>query len=245
VTKKSTTKQEEDLTGSEVAERGTGTEVGALAYDGLSNFSARDLALPKLYKADYTTKSVKKGLVKAGSLFVAVDPDDDDVVVLSDGSQPVVFHVLALRWGKSDDTKGPDNPQGELRTYAFDDPAAPDTAWVTYTYAIVVPAYDPDIPCTVLFTKSSRGAAQKINTVSQRLQGQRPLYTEAFAVTTAERHNDQGDWFIYRVNATEAKDADIAAAKVLYDQVAASFAQKITPRPSDVEGTVVGDEPSI
>lgn len=234
------------MTGAEVAEQSkASTEVGELAFDGLSNFSARDLALPKLYKADYTTKSVKKGLVKAGSLFIATDPDDDEPVVLSDGAKPVTFHVLALRWGKSDDTKTEENPKGELRTFAYDDPAAPQSAWTTYTYAILVPEYDPDIPCTLLLTKSSRGGAQKINTVAQRLQGQSPLYPHAFALTTADRHNTEGDWFIYRVATAEARDEDVESAKVLYDQIAAGFARQQAPRPAASNVEVVEGEVAI
>lgn len=231
------------MTGTEVAPRETGTEVGELAFDGLRNFSARDLALPKLYKADYTTKAVKKKLVAAGSLFIATEPDDDEPVVLSDGTEPVLFHVLALRWGKSDDTKTDENPKGELRTFAYDDPAAPQSAWTTYTYAILVPEYDPDIPATLLLTKSSRGGAQKINTVAQRLKDQAPLYTQAFALTTAPRSNSEGDWFIYRVNHAEALDANVEAAGVLYHDIAEGFArQPITPRASDI---VVDAGPAI
>lgn len=231
------------MTGSDAAlQNGTGTEIAPLAFDGLSNFSARDLALPKLYKADYTTKAVKKGLVKAGSLFIATDPEDEDPVVLSDGGKPVTFHVLALRWGKSDDSETPDNPKGELRTFAYDDPAAPQTAWTTYTYAILVPDYDPEIPCTLLLTKSSRGGAQKINTVAQRLKDQAPLYTQAFTLTTAERHNEQGDWYIYRVSQSEADDKNVEAAAALYGQIAEGFARQQAVR---VTAEVVDAGPAI
>lgn len=231
------------MPGTDVASPNSGKEIGALAYDGLANFSARDLALPKLYKGDHTTKAVKKGLVKAGSLFIATEPDDDDPVVLSDGSDPVKFYVLALRWGKSDDTKSEENPKGELRTFAYDDPAAPQTAWTTYTYAILVPQYDTEIPCTLLLTKSSRGGAQKINTVAQRLRDQAPLYTQAFAVTTGDRHNEQGDWYVYRVHHAEAKDDEVEAAAAIYGSFAESFARfqpvaAPTPNNGVIEGEV-------
>jgi hypothetical protein len=146
-------------------------------------------------------------------------------VALSEADGPgVIVHPLALRMGLSDDTESPSNPQGLLRTYRLDDPEAPRTAWVTYTYAILIPEYDLDIPCRVLLTRTSRPAALKINTVLHRIRDTAPPYTVAFNITTQPRSNEQGDWFVYRAATAEPTEANIEAAKVLYETIAAGFA---------------------
>lgn len=210
--------------GQEIAEQPNGA-IAPLSYDPGSQITAEDLALPRLYVAQAITNAVQDGAVKAGALFVAQDADDPDPQVLADkgSDEGVLIHVLALRKGKSI------SENGELRTFRHDDPAAPAEAWTTYTYALLVPGYETTLPVRWLLTRTGRPAAQKINTVIYRTSGEKPPYESAFRITTVERSNDKGRYFIPRVAPAEATDENVEAAAVLYDQIAASWAGTPTP----------------
>jgi hypothetical protein len=218
--------------GQELAER-KGSEVAALAFDGSTTLTTDDLALPRLYVAQAITNAVQDGNVKAGAIFVAQDADDPDPAVLADkGSEEgAIIHVLALRKGKSRSI------EGVLETWRYDDPAAPADAWTTYTYAVAIPSYDTDLPCRWLLTRTGRPAAQKINTVLARLNGVKPPFETAFRVTTVERSNDKGRYFIPRVTPVEPTDESTEVAAKLYAQIGDSFAGQ--------SNAVSADEPSI
>jgi hypothetical protein len=207
------------MTGSEVATT-EGGNLPALRFDGGTTLTAEDLALPRLYVAQAITNAVQDGNVTAGALFVAQDSDDPDPVTLAEkgSDEGVLIHVLALRKGKSLSV------DGSLETWRYDDPNAPSDAWTTYTYAIAIPEYDSEIPCRWLLTRTGRPAAQKLNTVLARLSGQKPPYSVAFRVTTVERSNDRGRYFIPRVAPTEATDENVEIAGRLYAQIGDSFA---------------------
>lgn len=197
----------------EIRVRPDGSQVPALRHDPATQLDQRDLALPRLYIAQDMHNAVQDGLVKRGSIFVATDSDDPDPVVLAEpGSEDGVrFHVLGLRKGKSISI------DGELFTYAYGDPDAPAEAWTTYSYLTFVPAYGNDVPVKWLLTRTGRPTAQKINTVLARSAGKRPSFTNAFVVTTAQKQNDKGRFFVPRVQPVEAVDADLADAESLYE----------------------------
>lgn len=210
------------MTESTALEPQKGGAVAPLSYDPASQIEARDLALPRLYVAQAITNAVQDGSAKPGDLFIAQDSDDPEPVILAKkGSEDgVLFHVLALRKGKSI------SEGGELRTFRFDDPTAPAEAWVTYTYALLVPDYDTELPVRWLLTRTGRPAAQKINTVLFRTSGSQPPYESAFRVTTVERSNDRGRYFIPRIHPAESKPENVEACAALYAMVQESWASK-------------------
>lgn len=199
-----------------------GGEVAPLSYSPSDALEARDLALPRLYVAQAITNAVQDGNVKAGAIFVAQDSDDPAPAVLADkgNDKGVLFHVLALRKGKSISV------DGDLKSFRFDDPNAPADAWVTYTYALLVPEYETDLPVRWLLTRTGRPAAQKINTALFKTAGVQPPYETAFRVTTTERQNDKGRYFIPRIHPAEADPANVEAAAALYPLIQESWASK-------------------
>lgn len=195
-----------------------------------------DVQLPKLYVAHYQTKAVQDDLVKPGQIFAATGPDDSDPVVVYDGSdkaEGVLIHVLSLVKGKSCEV------DGELTTWAFNDPDAPPEAWTTYKYVVVVPEVDPDVPHTFLMTRSGKPAAQKINTVLKKNEARGPAYISAFRVTTAKRENEKGRWFVPQVKVVEANDEHL--------QIASSLADMVGSAPAQVTSGAAGgsDDPAI
>lgn len=192
----------------------------ALAFDGTQALTVEDIALPRLYVAQAITNAVQEGTVKSGALFVAQDADDPDPAILADRGDEdgVTLHVLALRRGKSRSI------DGVLETWRYDDPNVPDDAWTTYTYATAIPSYETDLPIRWLLTRTGRPAAQKINTVLLRLPDDTPPYTVAFKVTTVERSNDKGRYYIPRVTPTEPTDENVEVAADLYQKIGNSFA---------------------
>jgi hypothetical protein len=221
------------MPGTEIAEQQKG-QVPALVNPN-SALTGEDLAPPRLYVGQAISNAVQDGLVQAGAIFVAQDSDDPDPQVLAEkGSEDgVLFHVLALRKGKSI------SENGELRTFRFDDPDAPAEAWTTYTYALLVPDYDTVLPVRWLLTRTGRPAAQKINTVLFRQAGDQPSYAVAFRVTTVERSNDRGRYFVPRVHPAEATDENIEAAAKLATVLADSWAGKAESGDSPTSGPAI------
>lgn len=204
------------MTGSEVATRAP----GALSYAGAPGLDAEDFVLPRLYLGQSITTAVEDGLVESGAFFVATDKDDADPTVLAPkGSEDgVVLHVLALRKGKSVSI------DGELTTYAYDDPNAPEDAWTTYTFAVAIPSYDSDLPVRWLLTRTGRPAAQKINTILARAAGSKAPHEVAFRLTAVQRQNDKGRYYVPRVQPIEASEADVEVAATLAAALSDSFA---------------------
>lgn len=198
------------------------------------DIGSEDVQLPKLYVAHYQTKAVQDDLVKPGQIFAATGPDDSDPVVVYDGkegSEGVLIHVLSLIKGKSCEV------DGELTTFAFNDPDAPPEAWTTYKYVVVVPEVDPDVPHTFLMTRSGKPAAQKINTVLKKNEAKGPAYTSAFRITTAKRENEKGRWFVPQVHVVEPDNEHL--------QIASNLAEMVSDAPPQLAAGPRSDEPSI
>lgn len=219
------------MTGSELQERQAGA-VPALRRDTSQELNAEDLAFPRLYIGQAISNAVVDGNVGVGDIFTAQDSDDPDPTVLakSGDEKGVVFHVLGLRKGKSRSI------DGVLETWQYDDPNVPADAWTTYTYFICIPDADDGLPYRYLLTKTGRPAAQKINTVLKRLQGEQPPYVAAFRLTTAERSGDKGRYQVPRVRPTEATEEGLAAAANLYGIVQENTTQV---------DRAAGEEPAI
>lgn len=205
------------------------TEVAPVAYalpPALANTPAldiggTDIALPKVYVGQHMSTAVQEQLVAFGSIFTATGGDDPDPNQLwKIGDKPEtgpLFHVIALKKGKSITV------DGELVTYAFDDPDAPEDAWVTYQYVICLPEVDPDLPYKWLMTKTSAPAAKGINLLlKQNEAAGNPTYTLAFRATTAQRENKKGKFSVVRTRQVEADPANVAKAEALAIMIASA-----------------------
>lgn len=212
------------------------TNVPALMQTPALEITAEDVALPRLYIAQDTSKATKARLVDRGDLFTATGEDDPEPNVLwsppkgnAKAKQGPLFHVIGLKKGKSLSV------DGELQLFDYDDPDAPAEAWVTYNYFIAMPEVDTDVPFKLLLTRSNRPAALAINTVLKKTVAQGPAWINAFRITTAERHNTKGDWFVARVAQVEAKDTNIKAAETL----------AVMMSTQSVDAGSTGEEPAI
>ncbi len=226
--------------GNEVAVQAGG--VPALAHDPASQITAEDISFPRLYIAQDMHDQVQEGLVKRGSIFVASGSEDPAPNVVAgagktlDGKtgdqKGVDFYVLALKKGKSISV------DGNLFTYAFDDPDAPEKCWVTYTYLIAAPGVDEVIPLRWLLTRTGRPTAQRINQVLALSGGQKPSYTNGFNLTTKETKNDKGRFFVPVVKPIEPTDEALTIAERQFQQFAAAEQRAAVSRPAT-------DEPAI
>lgn len=174
---------------------------------------ASDIQLPRLYIGQYSSKAVKNKHVpvNAGDIFLAQGAEDPEPIVLyEEGADPTtgpIIYVLGMHRGKSYSEEG-----GELELYAYDDPAAPEKAWITYNYTLAIPAWDEDVPVKWLCTKTARPSAQKMNTTLMKNADRGPSWTNAFRISTAGRSNPKGDYFVPMVTNVECdmEQADIA-----------------------------------
>jgi len=211
------------------------SQVPALVNTPALEIDADDIVLPRLYIGQFMSDAVKQQLVKPGSIFIAAGKDDPEPITLwdikDDGKKtgPVV-HVLSLRRGKSI-AEG-----GELVLFDYNDPEAPPDAWVTYNYMIAIPDVDTEVPFKWLLTRTGKPAAQQINTVIKRNETRAPSWHYAFEVTTAQRENKKGEFFVPRVRKIDATADNVS--------IATDLALMLSERP-DVDSYSNGSEPAI
>lgn len=205
--------------------------VPALVQTPALEITAEDVALPRLYIGQFSSTAVKKKFVDEGVLFTALGQDDPDPCVIwtPEDKEGVIFHVLGLRKGRSLST------DGELETWAYDDPDASPDAWVTYNYFVSLPELDPELPYKWLLTRSATPSAKQINMRLSKNLAAGPAWTTAFELTTAPRQNKKGDYFVPQVKQVEAKEANV--------KIAESMAVLISGQSAEVQAT--GDEPAI
>lgn len=213
----------------------------ALAPTPALEIGADDVALPRLYLGQTSSDFFKDGLVPAGCIFTAAGKDDPEpnVIVEGEGKPPVVsldngprFYVLGMRRGKSITI------DGELFTYAYNDPDVPAEAWTTYNYALAMPGVDPDVPVKFLLTKSGQGTARAINTVLKRNEAKGPPWEIAFQLGTREQSNKKGKWFTAIVRHVEADPAEVEIATNLATMVSGADVGR-------VDAAATGEEPAI
>lgn len=214
--------------------------VPALAPTPATTITAEDIAVPRLYVANYMSEAFKRKRADFGDVFLADSPDDDSPTVLwSLGSDDagILAHVLHLHKAKSWDmgVKG-----GPLTTWSFDDSDAPSEAWTTYTYTLFLPEIDPDMPARMLLTRSGTATARRINTVLARSAAQGPSYINAFRITSAQRKKDTNEWAIFQASAVPAEPEHVGQARGLYELLAPGFAQQ-----GSRTSTATGDAPEI
>jgi len=201
--------------------------VPALASTPAFDFDRQDIQLPRIRRGEFQSQIVQDGVVPPGCLFSTLGQDDPDPVVLAEEGKPLRIHVLAMRKGKSITV------DGELFTYDFGDPSAPQDAWTTYNYVCFVPSGERDLPYKFLLTKTSRPAAQQINTVIQRNQGTVEPAALAFEVWTEKRKKDTYQWFVVKCRPVDAVPADVAEATALAAQVADAVAASTPSQPAN------------
>lgn len=197
-----------------------------------------DVQLQRIYFAHPASKQVEENdNLKGGMIFASTGEEDPDATILWDpsakGDNPgVLMHVLGVRKGKSL------SEEGDLQTWAFNDPDAPPEAWTTYNYLVALPEVDPDNVFKMLLTRTKTAAAKQINTVLKKNEGRGPAWNCAFRITSAPRTNPKGKYFVPRVSPAEATDENIATSAALAEMIASSVTE--TPaRRSDA------DEPAI
>jgi hypothetical protein len=202
----------------------------ALVPTPANTITSDDIALPRVYIGQFMSQHVQDKVVNPGAIYVAQGADDPDPQVLHELGDPtgVTFHALSLRKGLSY------SQDGELQLYDFGDPNAPEGAWTTYNYIVVLPEHDPDVPAKWLLTRTGRPAAQQINMVLKKNESKGPAYINAFTVTTAERKNAKGKYFVARVAPAEASAANLEVVSALAAQVSGPY-----------EAPARNDEPAI
>ncbi len=171
--------------------------------------TAEDVVLPRIKIGQFMTAQVQEGTVTAGDIFASASEDDADVLAKVGDKEGVVIHVLALRKGKSASI------DGDLVLYDFDDPDAPADAWTTYNYHLALPTVDDEVPYKLLLTKTGTPAARQINTVLKKNERRGPAWNTAFRLTSAQRENAKGKYFVPRVAVVDAEAAHVEAAAAL------------------------------
>lgn len=209
----------------------TTSALPAMPVTSLENaIGAEDIALPRVKMAQFNARAVQDQLVKPGVLYATLGQDDPEPVTLWDPKsakegEGLLFHVLHLRkgWSKS--------VEGDLETWRYDDPTRPDDAWLTYDYTVCLPEVDAELPYKILFTKTGRSSAQKMNLQLKRTNEGHAL---AWRMETKETSNDKGRFFVPRVVSVKADKKNIAAAVELLAMVAPAPAA--TPAPATEPG---------
>lgn len=194
------------------------------------DISSEDIALPRIKIGQFMTQQVKSQLAGAGDIFASTGEDDATVLWEADSKDDgLLVHVISLRKGKSITV------DGELVTYAFDDTDAPPDAWTTYNYLVALPEVDLDVPYKWLLTRTGRPAAQQLNTVLLK-NTDKPAWHTAFRVTTAERNNKKGTYYVPRIAIAEADKDNVEAIEGLAVQVlSASGSEAEAPKREKVD----------
>ena len=201
-------------------------EIAPLYDRNTFDIGTEDIALPKVYICQPLTKAVQDEIAKAGDVIVAAgseDPDAEVVYSFKQGGEGVLFRVLRL-----DRSKSYSEPGGQLQTWAYDDPNAHADAWTVYTYTVILPEVDPDMPHKFLLTRSNRGTAKRMNLVLAKALQKGSLYDIAFRLTTEPKSNEKGKWHIAKVRVDDT-DVGLEDAASLSDMVNVTPSAPVAP----------------
>lgn len=214
-----------------------------------ADLDGTDIVKPKLKIGQYMSPQVQEGLVKAGSIFTHLTEDDAETIIEAgpEGVQAMglEFYVLGVRKGKSI------SEDGELRTFAFNDPNAPEDAWITYTYTLAIPTVDSELPYQLLLTRTSIPAARQLNLLLKKYEAQGGGGLPAFVLKTKLRQNTEKKykWFVAQVSTAPApSNAKEREARETNQRIAASLTEMVAGTPGPPLQSVPGreiDEPSI
>ena len=170
----------------------TSTEIAPLYDPSSFNIDAGDIALPKVYICNALTKSVQDDRAKSGDVIVAAGPDDPDAEVVyatKAGGEGLLFRVLRLDRGKSFAEKGE-----KLQTWAYDDPAAHPDSWTTYTYTVILPEVDPEMPHRFLRSTTSRSVSRRSSARTTRAGGTSPSSSSSSPRTASRTLSRSATW---------------------------------------------------
>lgn len=222
---------------------------------------SRDILAPRIKAASPASEAVSAGLVPLYSLFAQKGQDDEEPQVLvepvkdlkaeltKNPNYGVKVYVLKMYKNLSASVNPADWSQeqrqdGELRTWRFGDPGAPQFAKVQYNYVLFVPESDDnDMPHNLLLKSTSISTARQVNSLLfQRLNDGRPLFTTAFRLVPEKRERERGGqtqrWAVIRAREVDATVEEIKAAAVLAAQVADREVEVVS-------GEVVGGVESV
>lgn len=206
----------------------TGSNLPELAHKPIE-ITAEDVALPRMKIGQFVSSFVQDKLVSPGAFFTSLGAEDPDPVEIEGSDDGVLFHVLDMHKGKSASV------DGELTLYDYNDPDAPEDAWTTYNYVVVLPEAEEDFPVKWLLSRTGRPAAQQINLVLTKTAAQGPPWNQAFRVKAVERSNPKGKFFVPQVRHVEAAEGNIEKCNEL--------ATMISPDSAAAQGT--GEDPAI
>ncbi len=202
----------------------------ALPYTPALDINSSDMQLPRVKIGQFMSSAVQEQLVKPGSIYSSTGEDDPAPEVLWDpkskGAPGVLFHVLGLTKGRSCMV------DGRFERYAIDAPDAPADSWVTYDYVVCLPEFDPEVPYKMLFTRTQTACAKSINTVLKKNESRGPSYATAFRLTTAERENAKGKFFVPRATVVEATQLESVTPMALAMAGATPQESKVADEPA-------------
>jgi hypothetical protein len=183
-------------------------------FGGAEAIGSDDLALPRLNVAHAVTAAVQDGLVPAGALFVSYEAADPEPKILyrpgeEDG---VTIHVLGTRkvWAyrnaEDDRFVIVDRPHD----MALPPVEEAQDAQAGYEFAVLIPCHDLRLPCSWLVKSSAMACGKRILTEVARAEV--PIWTMAFSLSTAQRSNDMGRWYVPVAVVTKANPEHVEAA---------------------------------
>jgi hypothetical protein len=192
--------------------------------------SIEDLAVPRLFVGQPTSRAVVDHNVPLGAIYLASAASDPDPVVLYKPNQKkgVVVHLLGYARVviyHDDDGSFRVVPQGSA--------GVPHEADGGYQLMLLIPAFDDGMPVSGLFKSSGAAAAKTIITIAAR-SGLAPWCT-AFELTTQQRRNELGTWHVPIAKAVEAQPAHVEAAETLAQLIGIGRAQAEICSPAEAD----------
>lgn len=196
------------------------------------NIDARDVQPPRIKAASPTSAPVGEGLVPLFSLYTTKGRDDDNPQVIveagagAEGDEGFLVYVLRMYKTRSASVNPNDysieqRQGGELRSWSFDDPAAPPFARTGYNYVLYAPdAEDADLPHNLLLANSATPTARLINTLlMQRSADGMPIYVQPFRLWAekreATRDGQTNRWAVVKARPVEPVREHVETAQAM------------------------------
>jgi hypothetical protein len=199
--------------------------VPALYQPAALDLGGSDVAMPRVYIGQGLSNAVSDGTAKMGDVYLANGKDDPEPEIQwSERSRDagLLFSILGLKRGKSL------NVEGELETWDYNDPEAPEDARTTYDYTVALPEAS-DMPARLLLKSTSTGTARQINLILAKAQRDGiPPYSIGFRLTSKRRKNDKGTFFVAQATREDLRDDAVEFAAGLAELVASAP----TPQPT-------------
>ena len=116
------------------------------------------------------------------------------------------MHPIALRkqWAYNDEN-------GDFRLVDYLAAGVPEDAQLAYTFVLLVPEYDPELPVSLMLKSTGTQTAKKICLAIKRAEPA-PPWSVAFRLTTVARQNDRGRWHVPQAISAEADPKHVEQA---------------------------------